>query len=67
MFPPMTIFGQLAKEVLIHLVGFQIVMFLKHIVEFTICTTERPCLMIFDNYDSHFSINGLSYATDNGF
>ena len=40
-----THFGQLAKEVLI-LVGFQIVLFLKHIVECTICIPPRPCLLL---------------------
>ena len=40
-----THFGQLAKEVLI-LVEFQIVLFLKHIVEFTICIPPRPCFLL---------------------
>ena len=30
------------------------------------CTKERPCLLILDNHESHLSIDGLTYAKENG-
>lgn len=40
--------------------------FLKHFVNHTKPTNEKPCLLLLDNHDSHLSIDGLNYAKDNG-
>ena len=42
------------------------VLFLKHFVHYARCTKERPCLLILDNHESHLSIDGLTYAKENG-
>ena len=42
------------------------VLHLKHFVKFARCTKERPCLLILDNHVSHLSIDGLTYAKENG-
>ncbi|ROL23530.1 Pogo transposable element with KRAB domain [Anabarilius grahami] len=40
--------------------------FLKHFVENTKCTKEKPCLLLLDNHESHLSVSGLNYAKENG-
>ena len=42
------------------------VLYLKHFVKFARCTKERSCLLILDNHVSHLSIDGLTYAKENG-
>ncbi|XP_067130447.1 uncharacterized protein [Centruroides vittatus] len=44
----------------------QFLIFLKHLVETTKCTKERPILLLLDNHESHFSIPGLNFSKDNG-
>ena len=40
--------------------------FLKHCVEHTHCTHEKPCLLLRDNYELHKCIEGLDFAKENG-
>ena len=39
--------------------------FLKHFVEHSKCSKERPCLLMLDNHGSHLSLDGLDYAKNN--
>uniref|UniRef100_A0A4W5LHY5 HTH CENPB-type domain-containing protein n=1 Tax=Hucho hucho TaxID=62062 RepID=A0A4W5LHY5_9TELE len=51
--------SSLARASNVHFVDF-----LKHFVEHTKCSKEKPCLLLLDNHESHLSIDGLSYAKD---
>lgn len=40
--------------------------FLKHFVNHTKCSKEKPSLLLLDNHGSHLSVDGLDYAKENG-
>lgn len=40
--------------------------YLKHFAKFSHCSKEQPVLIILDNHESHISIEGLSFAKENG-
>lgn len=42
------------------------VKYLKHFKKHVRCSKENPCLIIFDNHDSHVSINSINFAKENG-
>jgi len=40
--------------------------FLRHFHSYVKCTTEKPVLLLLNNYGSYLSIEGLNYAKQNG-
>lgn len=42
------------------------VLFLQHFKKHVRCSKENPCLIIFDNHESHISIDSVNFARDNG-
>jgi len=39
---------------------------LKHIQKFTRCSKESPILLLYDNHESHVSLEAVNYSRDNG-
>ena len=44
----------------------EFVVFMKHFVNHSRCTVERPVLLLLDNHGSHLSIEGIQLAKDSG-
>ncbi len=40
--------------------------FLKHFVNHTKCSKEKPSLLLLDNHGSHLSVKGLDCVKENG-
>ncbi|KAI4809047.1 hypothetical protein KUCAC02_017962 [Chaenocephalus aceratus] len=40
--------------------------FLKHFIRHTNCSTDHPVLLILDNHESHISLKSVTIAKENG-